>query len=104
MVVYNTGDISWIPPGIFKISCKIDIKWLVYFKNAFDSKIFRFPFDEQRCFFKFGSWTYNGFKLDLQPAKGGFDISEYLPNGEWALPMTTVARSEKFYGKFNFIK
>lgn len=27
MVVYNTGDVSWIPPGIFKISCKIDIKW-----------------------------------------------------------------------------
>ncbi|KAK0408437.1 hypothetical protein QR680_003957 [Steinernema hermaphroditum] len=83
MVVYHTGDVSWIPPGIFKISCKIDIKW--------------FPFDEQRCFFKFGSWTYDGFKLDLQPAKGGFDISEYLPNGEWALPMTTVSRSEKFY-------
>ncbi|KAH7721633.1 Protein ACR-16 a [Aphelenchoides avenae] len=83
MVVYHTGDVSWVPPGIFKISCKIDIKW--------------FPFDEQRCFFKFGSWTYNGWKLDLQPAKGGFDISEYLPNGEWALPMTTVARSEKFY-------
>ncbi|KAI1719543.1 neurotransmitter-gated ion-channel ligand binding domain-containing protein [Ditylenchus destructor] len=83
MVVYHTGDISWVPPGIFKISCKIDIKW--------------FPFDEQRCFFKFGSWSYNGFKLDLQPAKGGFDISEYLTNGEWALPMTTVSRSEKFY-------
>uniref|UniRef100_A0A1I7XKZ5 Neur_chan_LBD domain-containing protein n=1 Tax=Heterorhabditis bacteriophora TaxID=37862 RepID=A0A1I7XKZ5_HETBA len=72
MVVYNSGDVHWIPPGIFKISCKIDIEW--------------FPFDEQRCFFKFGSWTYDGFKLDLQPAKGGFDISEYLPNGEWALP------------------
>ncbi|TKR69995.1 hypothetical protein L596_022074 [Steinernema carpocapsae] len=83
MVVYHTGDVTWVPPGIFKISCKIDIKW--------------FPFDEQRCFFKFGSWTYDGFKLDLQPAKGGFDISEYLPNGEWALPMTTVSRSEKFY-------
>ncbi|VDM44521.1 unnamed protein product [Toxocara canis] len=83
MVVYNTGDISWIPPGIFKISCKIDIKW--------------FPFDEQRCFFKFGSWTYDGFKLDLQPGKGGFDISEYMPSGEWALPMTTVSRTEKFY-------
>ncbi|VDO55227.1 unnamed protein product [Brugia timori] len=38
MVVYNTGDISWIPPAIFKISCKINIEW--------------FPFDEQRCFFK----------------------------------------------------
>nr|CAD2183091.1 unnamed protein product [Meloidogyne enterolobii] len=83
MIVYSNGDISWVPPGIFKISCKIEIKW--------------FPFDEQRCFFKFGSWTYSGFYLDLQPAKGGFDTSEYLSNGEWALPMTTVARSEKFY-------
>ncbi|CAD5223652.1 unnamed protein product [Bursaphelenchus okinawaensis] len=83
MIVYNTGDVSWIPPGIFKISCKIDIKW--------------FPFDEQRCFFKFGSWTYGGRMVDLQPAEGGFDISEYLPNGEWALPMTSVSRTEKFY-------
>uniref|UniRef100_A0A915D2M6 Uncharacterized protein n=1 Tax=Ditylenchus dipsaci TaxID=166011 RepID=A0A915D2M6_9BILA len=79
MVVYHTGDVSW---EFLKISCKIDIKW--------------FPFDEQRCFFKFGSWSYNGYKIDLQPAKGGFDISEYLPNGEWALPMTTVSRSESF--------
>ncbi|KAE9411900.1 hypothetical protein Angca_006303, partial [Angiostrongylus cantonensis] len=38
MVVYNTGDVHWVPPGIFKISCKIDIEW--------------FPFDEQRCKFK----------------------------------------------------
>ncbi|VDL78329.1 unnamed protein product [Nippostrongylus brasiliensis] len=69
MVVYNSGDVHWIPPGIFKISCKIDIEW--------------FPFDEQRCKFK--------------PAKKGFDISEYLPNGEWALPLTTVSRNVKFY-------
>lgn len=83
MVVYSTGDVHWVPPGIFKISCKIDIQW--------------FPFDEQKCFFKFGSWTYDGYKLDLKPATGGFDISEYLPNGEWALPLTTVSRNEKFY-------
>ncbi|VDK83074.1 unnamed protein product [Litomosoides sigmodontis] len=83
IIVYNTGDISWIPPAIFKISCKINIEW--------------FPFDEQRCFFKFGSWTYDGNKLDLQPGKGGFDISEYMPSGEWVLPMTTVSRTVKFY-------
>ncbi|CAJ0939493.1 unnamed protein product, partial [Mesorhabditis belari] len=83
MLVYNTGKISWVPPGIFKISCKIDIKW--------------FPFDEQVCFLKFGSWTYDGDKLDLQPAEGGFDISEYLENGEWALPLTTVSRNVKRY-------
>ncbi|KAK5968508.1 Neurotransmitter-gated ion-channel ligand binding domain protein [Trichostrongylus colubriformis] len=83
MIVYSDGKVHWVPPGIFKISCKIDIEW--------------FPFDEQRCKFKFGSWTYDGFKLDLQPAEKGFDISEYLPNGEWALPLTTVSRTVKFY-------
>uniref|UniRef100_L7MMW7 ACR-16 n=2 Tax=Oesophagostomum dentatum TaxID=61180 RepID=L7MMW7_OESDE len=83
MVVYNDGKVHWVPPGIFKISCKINIEW--------------FPFDEQQCKFKFGSWTYDGYKLDLQPAETGIDVSEYLENGEWALPLTTVTRHEKFY-------
>lgn len=38
MVVYNTGDITWIPPGILKSSCNIDIAW--------------FPFDDQNCSLK----------------------------------------------------
>ncbi|KHJ86413.1 Neurotransmitter-gated ion-channel ligand binding domain protein [Oesophagostomum dentatum] len=38
MVVYNDGKVHWVPPGIFKISCKINIEW--------------FPFDEQQCKFK----------------------------------------------------
>nr|QOR60934.1 nicotinic acetylcholine receptor alpha subunit 16 [Necator americanus] len=83
MIVYSDGKVHWVPPGIFKISCKINIEW--------------FPFDEQQCKFKFGSWTYDGYKLDLQPAEKGIDVSEYLPNGEWALPLTTVTRHEKFY-------
>ncbi|VDO89461.1 unnamed protein product [Heligmosomoides polygyrus] len=33
LVVYSNGEINWIPPGIFKISCKMDITM--------------FPFDEQ---------------------------------------------------------
>ena len=24
-IVYNTGDIAWIPPGIIKSTCKVDI-------------------------------------------------------------------------------
>ena len=35
--------------GMFKSSCPIDITW--------------FPFDDQNCEMKFGSWTYNGFKV-----------------------------------------
>ncbi|VDM25560.1 unnamed protein product [Toxocara canis] len=52
LVVYNNGQINWIPPGIFRASCRIDITW--------------FPFDDQSCYLKFGSWTYNGFAIDLQ--------------------------------------
>ena len=49
VVVNSDGNCTYIPPGIFKSTCKIDITW--------------FPFDEQICDMKFGSWTYDGFKV-----------------------------------------
>ncbi|XP_062709117.1 neuronal acetylcholine receptor subunit alpha-9-II-like [Aedes albopictus] len=48
VVVRNNGSCLYVPPGIFKSTCKIDITW--------------FPFDDQRCEMKFGSWTYDGFQ------------------------------------------
>ena len=69
-----------------KSTCKIDITW--------------FPFDEQSCAMKFGSWTYDGFKVrnfanslffiffqvDLQlKSESGGDISTFVLNGEWDL-------------------
>ena len=51
IVVRSTGQCEQIPPGIFKSTCRIDITW--------------FPFDDQDCDMKFGSWTYNGFKVWL---------------------------------------
>ncbi|EFO87651.1 CRE-ACR-15 protein [Caenorhabditis remanei] len=69
LVNYHTGYINWMPPGIFKVSCKLDIYW--------------FPFDEQICYFKFGSWTYTRDKIELE--KGDFDFSEFIPNGEWII-------------------
>ncbi|CAI4229950.1 unnamed protein product [Auanema sp. JU1783] len=88
LVVYSSGLVNWIPPGIFKISCKMDITM--------------FPFDEQICFMKFGSWTYHGFSIDLQvdtekedtPA---VDLSTYISNGEWRLINAPAHREVKFY-------
>ena len=49
VVASADGSMLYVPPGIFKSTCKIDITW--------------FPFDDQSCELKFGSWTYNGFKV-----------------------------------------
>jgi len=84
VVVTSEGKCTYIPPGIFMSTCKIDITW--------------FPFDDQNCEMKFGSWTYNGFKLGLQlkNPEGG-DISGYTTNGEWALIGVPATRNEVIY-------
>nr|XP_014282443.2 neuronal acetylcholine receptor subunit alpha-7-like isoform X3 [Halyomorpha halys] len=84
VVVRNNGSCLYVPPGIFKSTCKIDITW--------------FPFDDQRCEMKFGSWTYDGFQLDLQlQDETGGDISSFITNGEWDLLGVPGKRNEIYY-------
>jgi len=71
VVVSSTGDCLWVPPGLFMSTCKIDITW--------------FPFDNQLCPLKFGSWTYDSSGLDLQNLSDAGDMSSFIPNGEWEL-------------------
>uniref|UniRef100_A0AAG5CPT4 Uncharacterized protein n=1 Tax=Anopheles atroparvus TaxID=41427 RepID=A0AAG5CPT4_ANOAO len=72
IVVKNNGSCLYVPPGIFKSTCKIDITW--------------FPFDDQHCDMKFGSWTYDGNQLDLiLNSNDGGDLSDFITNGEWYL-------------------
>ena len=47
--LYHTGDVAWKPPAIYHSSCEMDVEY--------------FPFDEQTCVMKFGSWTYDGFQV-----------------------------------------
>ena len=47
--LYNDGMVEWKPPAIYHSSCEMDVEY--------------FPFDEQTCVMKFGSWTYDGYQV-----------------------------------------
>ncbi|KAK0047763.1 neuronal acetylcholine receptor subunit alpha-7-like isoform X1 [Biomphalaria pfeifferi] len=83
VVISHTGECLWVPPGMFKSTCAIDITW--------------FPFDDQRCDLKFGSWTYTGQLLNLTQDKNGGDTSTFIRNGEWILIGVPVQRNVKRY-------
>nr|XP_032296697.1 acetylcholine receptor subunit alpha-like isoform X3 [Drosophila virilis] len=90
--IYSEGLVEWKPPAIYKSSCEIDVEY--------------FPFDEQTCVLKFGSWTYDGFKVDLRhmdEQQGsnivdvGVDLSEFYMSVEWDILEVPAVRNEKFY-------
>lgn len=87
-----TGEVVWKPPSIYKSSCEINVQY--------------FPFDEQSCLMKFGSWTYNGNQVDLKHmdqldgsniVKIGIDLSEFYLSVEWDLLAVPATRNEEYY-------
>eukprot|EP00090_Calanus_glacialis_P003422 TRINITY_DN12536_c0_g1_i1.p1 TRINITY_DN12536_c0_g1~~TRINITY_DN12536_c0_g1_i1.p1 ORF type:complete len:457 (-),score=107.08 TRINITY_DN12536_c0_g1_i1:430-1767(-) len=81
-----------------------------------------FPFDEQTCVMKFGSWTYDGFQVDLRHQDAleknkdervrvksdkevrapdiveiGMDLTEFYKSVEWDILGVPASRNVKFY-------
>lgn len=105
--LHNSGLVTWEPPAIFKSNCPIDVRW--------------FPFDEQKCRLKFGSWTYseNLLLLEVLDPEGkvtysyepdekgvysnvtiieeGIDLSDYYPSVEWDIMSRRAIRRAKNY-------
>ncbi|CAH1373919.1 hypothetical protein MTP99_015281 [Tenebrio molitor] len=86
-----TGEVIWKPPSIYKSSCEINVQY--------------FPFDEQSCLMKFGSWTYNGLQVDLKHVdqvsgsnivKVGIDLSEFYLSVEWDILAVPATRNEEY--------
>ena len=73
LIVYSDGKVEQIPPGIFMSTCKVFNLYILYFifqsTCKVDILVFNlsckiiqvdmtwFPFDEQICDLKFGTWT-----------------------------------------------
>lgn len=90
------GCVKWAPPVIFKSYCSIDVEF--------------FPFDQQDCNLKLGSWSYHGFQVDVKhfwhEKLGTSDISawidpainlkSYYQSVEWDL-ISVSARKNIFY-------
>ncbi len=83
VLVGPDGSTFWSPPAKLRSSCKIDVTY--------------FPFDDQVCFLKFGSWTYSGLQLDLVNRTQEVDLANYVPSGEWQLRGAMVERNVEYY-------
>lgn len=70
-VLYSDGNVNWIPPAIYQSSCSIDVLY--------------FPFDQQECEMKFGSWTHKGNALTYKfyDNMNKLDLTDYLKSGSW---------------------
>ncbi|KAI8424353.1 hypothetical protein MSG28_002892, partial [Choristoneura fumiferana] len=91
--VYYNGMVVWQPPAVYKSSCSIDVEF--------------FPYDVQTCVLKLGSWTYDGFKVDLRHmdeqagsniVSVGVDLSEFYMSVEWDIlevPAVRLVRHER---------
>ena len=85
LVVHSSGSVTWIPPVRLRVICHLDLASL----------------DQQDCELKFGSWTWNGNKVDLQlysgRETGEADTSTLFPNKEWKLLNAPATRNRIIY-------
>ncbi|XP_043918282.1 neuronal acetylcholine receptor subunit alpha-2 [Protopterus annectens] len=81
--LFYSGKVKWVPPAIYKSSCSIDVTF--------------FPFDQQNCKMKFGSWTYDKAKIDLESMEKSVDLKDYWESGEWAIVNAVGTYNTKKY-------
>ena len=64
-LVYSDGNVSWVHKIRVISHCTLD--WTYW------------PFDQQSCILKFGSWTHNGFYLNMSfyQNKDHMDLSHF---------------------------
>ena len=82
VMINSSGYNVWYSPAIFTSLCHIDTQY--------------FPFDDQSCTLRFGSWAFDTFELDMEiiPEQTGVHENMYVQNSEWELLNVTAQRNE----------
>lgn len=78
-MVSSNGNVFWPPIVKLRSTCAIDITY--------------FPFDDQLCRMKVGSWAYDGFQVDVFNRSNSIDLSNFVSNGEWKLIAVKAVRN-----------
>ncbi|XP_054152688.1 neuronal acetylcholine receptor subunit alpha-10-like [Oppia nitens] len=82
-IIEPSGNVFWPPPTKFRSTCQVDVTY--------------FPFDDQKCKLKLGSWIYDGLQVDVLNRTAEVDMSNYIPNGEWDLLEANIERNVVYY-------
>ena len=83
VILDNDGTNTWYAPTILRSGCNIDITY--------------FPFDDQLCELKFGSWTYNGFQVNVLEMAKEADLTSYMKSSEFQLVSAKATRNVVYY-------
>lgn len=83
LLVYNSGDVLWVPPAQLSVFCELDMTY--------------WPYDTQNCSLKFGSWTHHGFSLALDLAASPHEIEQIVENPEWKVTNASSRKEDKIY-------
>lgn len=83
MVLDNTGLVIWSMNVRLQSLCDLDM--------------FHWPYDTHKCSIKLGSWTYDGFKLDLFPSNKLKSIDHFIENPEFVVINFTTQKETTLY-------
>ncbi|XP_053677448.1 neuronal acetylcholine receptor subunit alpha-7-like isoform X2 [Anopheles nili] len=82
VLVYNQGKVLWVPPTEYHAFCELNMRlW---------------PFDYQKCIVKIGSWTFDGYMLNLTLGSEP-EIETLVSNSEWKIVKISAERNVRYY-------
>lgn len=83
VIIDHDGTSAWYSPASFRSTCPIDVTY--------------FPFDQQTCTMKFGSWTFEMVDLDIHADRSPLHSTQYVKSAEWDLLGASKKRNVQSY-------